>query len=340
MKTRIAVLTDGSAEASALWRWLGTRGIESILVELPRDADLAREAEARLEMHTPERILILSRTAGSETATLDAVSGWLGGLDPISIRTRGANVIEERRTRGEPGADAVDRLLRALSPGTRRIAPRGRVGRPRGVFPYRGAGFDVCVTLLLNQDDRWTERRMAAETGHVASGVHRIFVELEQRGFLRRVRGAATVRNPLGLRDELSEAWALRVGAPRQKAIPFRLTNRELVENCVFDLARRTHLRCLLAGPHGVAGPERFVGGPVTMYFDRDPTAELEANGIERANRTGDLVAWIADEEGIYLHPREIGGYPATNRVVTYLDLVAAGTDRARLAADAVWAEK
>lgn len=94
-----------------------------------------------------------------------------------------------------------------------------------------------------------------------------------------------------------------------------------------------------LAGPSAVAGSARPVVGPVVMYADA-PDALFASAGFKRVVRAGaaDLVVWPPTERAVLLWPRTNEYGQATNRVVTYLDLLLGGA-REQSAAEAVWRE-
>ena len=90
-----------------------------------------------------------------------------------------------------------------------------------------------------------------------------------------------------------------------------------------------------------MGGPTGFASGPLTVYGSGDVDAatgrlDIVASPLE----TADLVILEPIEDGVFFEPRTLDGRPATNRVVTYLDLSAVRSSRYRAARDAVWADE
>jgi hypothetical protein len=332
----VVLVSDASPEADALSGWLAARLPGAVQVTAVSAADVARVVTAR--RGRPERVVTLRGVAGdlSGDRALGAAEAWLAHLGPFERRVAGPALIDARVAEGAPGAGDVLALLNALSRGRPRPPRSGRRGRPPGTDPFRGAGFDACVALLLEPRRAWTERDLAAATGRSPYGVHRVLVELDARGYLARARGATTVRDPILLRDDLGAAWAARCAEERE-AVVYTAPRAAKALDDAFAAAGRAGLRLLLAGP---SATEKLVGRCAVVYGDRGVGGALEAAGFLPVRRTaGELALWTPLEESVFSAPRVVGGRPATNRVVTWLDLVATGTDRHREAAEHLWSE-
>ncbi|MEK6608603.1 MAG: hypothetical protein AABZ30_13160 [Myxococcota bacterium] len=339
MKPRVAFITDGSASAKALADWLRQR-LPAILIEGRNATDVRALVSARRMERPRERVVSLALAdAGADIAGGDAlgcVASWLADLSPIERRARGAEIIESHRRSGAHEPGALERLLGDLSVVPR--LPRSKRGRPPGANPFRGVGFDVCVALLLAPDRRWTERDLALETEHAPSAIHRVLRELGRRGYLLRVRGASRPRDAELLRDDLLPAWRARIGVPRAGR-GFSLPAGTTVEKAL-SAARKLGF-CVLAGPSAVEGPEATVGGPTMVYVDQPALAAIVGLGAsEVAGTMAHLVVWDSPESGVFRWPRTVRALPATNRVVTFLDLASTGVDRAFTAAESVWTER
>jgi len=338
----VVILTEDSSTL-ALGRWLLAQGVAGTLREYaPREiqAETARIKSSRRR----SRLLVLSRSGASAgdidaTPAVDAATTWVDALPEFRRRLDGASTIERMRLAEAVGFQALESLVHHLSPSRPRTLRRARAGRPRASDPFQGVGFDVAVALLLEPDRGWTERDLAAEVGHAPATVHRVLAELGRRGYLLRSRGATRPMDALLLRDDLVAAWRGRIGVPRE-ALHFLWNAKGSMEDAFFRATRKAGSARLLAGMHAVRGPERLVGEPLTVYCDVDPSTTLGAAGFEPAAGRGDLMVWLAPETGVFRRPRMVGEHLATNRVVTYLDLLLADTDRHRAAARAVWEEE
>jgi hypothetical protein len=337
----LAFVTDGSAAAAALAKWLGGSGM--LRIEARSGADVARIVAARSAAGMTERTVAVSDRAVpdadfSADAALAIVRGWLADLPPIEIRTRGDQHIRARLQEERPGAEALVELRTALGPSARGTLPAKGRGRPVGSDPFRGAGFDVCVALLLDCGKALTERELARTLGRSPYGVHRVLVELERRRFVERARAGTRVREPLLLRDALAEAWQERVQPPRA-ARGFLARRPARVRADLLHALARSGERGLLAGPSAVIGPAASATRQTFVYWDGDD-ALLARVELEPTRAAGpDVVIWPILERGIAYAPRRLGSALATNRVVAFLDLAALGTDRDRRAAEAVWSE-
>lgn len=334
----VVILTEDAATL-ALGRWLVAQGVSATLLEFPA-REIASEA-ARIKAGRRSRLVVLSRRGAAAghvdaTSAVETAASWVDALPEFRRRIDGVDAIEKRRLEEARGFEAVESLVHHLSPSRPRSLPRSRPGRPRASDPFRGVGFDVVIEMLLDPKRNWAEREIAAEVGHAPATVHRVLAELARRGYLARTRGASRPIEASLLRDDLAAAWRGRIGAPRS-ALHFLFGGKGAIERAFFRSMRAAGLDPLLAGMHAVRGPERLVGEPLTVYCESDPADTLRPEGFERAAARGDLVVWLAEEPGVFRKPRRIGSHSATNRVVTYLDLFVADTDRHRLAAQAVW---
>lgn len=345
MRRNLTLVTDGSPAAAALAAWLANEVPGVLIATGSSPRDVGRLVERRRSTGRSERIATLAPVDVpdadiSGVEALAAARRWLDDLGPFEQRVHGPKRIAAAIADGAPGSGAVLGLLRALARGRPPPAPPPRRrGRPRGDDPFRGAGFDVCVALLLAPDEAWSERALAAAADRSPYAVHRALVALDERGYLERQRGATRVRDPRVLRDDLAMAWSRR--APEERAaIRFLAPRPAHVAEDLFEAAGAIGARALLAGASATTGPAGLSGGLLTVYGDADLPSLLEAAGFERVERVvGDVTVWTAPEEGVFASPRRIRGLPATNRVVTFLDLSAAGGDRYLAAAAAVWSE-
>jgi hypothetical protein len=335
----VVLVSEGTPAADALAGWLSARLPGARQVTAVGAADVARVVASRRGLS--ERVVTLGGEGGdlSGRDALRAVETWLAHLGPFERRVAGPACIDARIAEGAADAGDVLALLNTLSRGRPRLPATGRRGRPAGSDPFRGAGFDACVALLLEPDRAWTERDLAAATGRSAYGVHRVLVELEKRGYLDRTRGATSVRDTRLLRDDLAAAWAARLANGRE-AVVYAAPRRTDVAATVAAAARAAGCRALLAGPSATQAAIALAGRTTVMYADAGVHDSLRAVGFEPVRRlAGDLVIWAAPEEAVFSAPRTIGSLPATNRVVTYLDLASADVDRYGEAAEAVWSE-
>jgi hypothetical protein len=334
------MVTDGSPEAMATARWLERHGVKAAIVEARGAADVGRVVDAKRNERPKRRVVSLSQApAGADVSASDALAlirSWTADLAPIRVRTAGADVIEARRRDAPVSAAPLDALLATLSPVPVEGLARGRRGRPRGTNPFRGVGFDTCVALLLEPERRWTERDLAEATGRSRSSIHTVLGELARRGYLLRTRGASRARDPVLLRDDLLSAWRAAVGVPRP-ATSYVIGGGVSLPR-LLDTASRGGGVCLLAGPSAVTGPDAPLDDAVTIYCNDVAREVLGRAGIDRIERgRGDLIVWEAPERGVFSSPALVRGRPATNRVVTFLDLALSGDERLRGAAQALW---
>ena len=63
----------------------------------------------------------------------------------------------------------------------------------------------------------------------------------------------------------------------------------------------------------------------------------LSADFEEAAPGLGEIIVWPAAESGVFQRPTEVRGLPATNPIVTYLDLAVTDSPRMREAAQTLW---
>lgn len=351
MKRALVLVADGTPESSALARWIAgqTSSAEHLIAIDARDA--ARLVARRKAAHRSERVVSLVCPAPPESdidggAALTAVREWLRDLGPFERRTEGPARIAEALERDREGASDVLRLARLLadpkgttSRASRRVerpTPRKR-GRPAGSSDvFKGVGFDVCVAMLLEPARGWSERDLADRIGRSPQGVHRVLRELDARAYVRRSPGGTSLRDAELLRDDLASAWRSRFGESRAAA-RFVAPDLGRIWDDVSRVTSRSGADILLAGASAVSGPERPIGGPLFVYADVDDAAFRRAR-FKRVNRVGlaDLIVWTPAENSVLLAPRSLDGRPATNRVVTYLDLMLGG-DRDRRAAETIW---
>jgi len=331
----VTIVTDGSATAAALREWLAVPGVT--FIEALNPNDVAVIVGARRAAKLSERLVTVSQLPGgadvSASEALEVAERWLADLTPIDRRRRGAEVIDKKMADGSEGADALQALASLLVPRRARVA-RGR-GRPNGSDPFRGLGLEVVVSLLLHTSTPFTERALAARIGRSQFGVHRVLAELERRGYLYRSRQGSLPRDPLILRDDLVAAWRGRV-TPSREASAYQSRDRRSALNELASAAKRHGRDLRLAGPSAVTGPEASADGPLVVYLEGAPDPVMETIGFPRL-RSGDVVVWPIVESAVLLEPRTIEDVAATNRVITYADLVMIGSDRSTEAALAVW---
>lgn len=332
--SRLTIVTDGSPFAAALARWLDAP--DATLIEARDRGDVATVIEARRRARIVERVVTLAPPpSGGDVAgdqALAVATEWLAGRSPIDVRSTGARVIGEQVDANATGADVVQALASATVGRAARVARRGR---PAGANPFRGASLEVAVALLLDPEREHTERALAAQIGRSPYAVHRAFSELSRRGYLARGRAGSRVRDPIVLRDDVVVAWRGRVSVTREAAA-FLSKDRRSAAADLARAARKLHREVRLAGPSAVTGPTAPAGGPLVMYLEGDPVEVMKAAGFH-ATTAGDVVVWPIVEAAILLAPREIRGIPATNRVITYADLMVVPNDRAADAAGEVW---
>jgi hypothetical protein len=334
------IVTDGEAVSVALARWLARHGGGTI-IEARGASDLPVVLDARRRAEPNSRLTVIAdrKMGGTDASEAKRIAaGWLENLSPIETRTDGADVLERHVHADEPGSEPLRNLLLSSVPvpPTRPKVHGRRRGRPPGLNPFHGSGFEVCSLLLLETTKEWTARAVAAQVERAPSLVQRAFGELERRGLLEQLRRGVRLTNPLLLRDELLQAWTARVGTPRREAQAYIVAKRGDLQRRVLEAAQRAGARCILAGPSAVEGPAALIGDPLTVYCDAE--AGFLGAGFERASGLGgDLVVWTPPERMVFLRPRTLGKHQATNRLVTFLDLAASGSERHRAAAEAVW---
>ena len=339
--SRVTMVTDGSAVASSLATWLethlngGTTRIEA------RDAlDVHHIVAARRDARVPERIIALSSTPAGAAVDIDGSEAlsvareWLAPLSPIDARSRGASVIRERIATGANGAESLVELAALIG---RPAATGSRRGRPRGSDPFRGVSLELIVTLLLAPDAGRTERDLATAIDRSPFGVHRALEQLTKSGYLTRDKNGTRVRDVELLRDDLVSAWRSRVTLDRA-AVSFLAPNRKRAATDVARAARAKGCEVRLAGPSAVVGPNASVGDATVFYLDGAAAEILEPAGF-RGSAAGDVVIWPVPERAVLLAPRQIDALQATNRVITYADLMMMPTDRQTAAATSVWSE-
>ena len=342
MTLRCTLVTDGTPTAIAIWRWVEKHAGPQRTVAARGPADVSTVVSSRRSHRTAERTIVLagSSTDVTVSAAYALAAEVLLHTLPIEARIRGAEILDTHRLNDDALADALDRLLNLVQPRPMLRPERVRAGRPPGSNPFRGAGFDICVALLLQVDRRWTERDLAAAALRSPSQVHKVLRDLGRRGYVASTKTGHTIRDPLVLRDELAAAWRGRVGLPR--AGLFALVKGKTKLRSMFRIAMRANRRCSLAGASATTGGAGLVGGTPTLYLELDDSNTLPAlEGIEQGGKgVSDVIIWAPPEPGVFVAPRSLGGgLEATNRVVTYLDLLTMGTDRGRFAAEALWEE-
>src|SRR5690606_24940236 len=103
LAAKITAITDGSAPAMAVARWLKERGARATVLEARSPEDVVRIIRARQMNRTAERLVALSEIA--DGADLDGgpalrvAIGWLSHLPPIE--QRGATLLLETQRRAE-----------------------------------------------------------------------------------------------------------------------------------------------------------------------------------------------------------------------------------------------
>jgi hypothetical protein len=340
MTAPVVAITDGGAPAVAVVHWLRQHGLRAELIEAQSSEDAARLAAARQQHRPRPRVIALFeppvQAALDGSAALAVASNWLQELPAIEQRG-GAGVIEERRLQQAAGHATLTRLLK-LATVSGPAVPKATRGRPRGVDPFRGVGFDSIVAMLLEPKRRWTERELADVVGRSPSSVNRVLRELHQRGYVDRSRGATRVADDEMLRDDVLATWRGRVAdrAVHVLATPRRRAPREIVG----DLQAAGE-RCLLAGASASDAAEGLVEAAVTIYGSEQALAALRRAGCrDSVPGLGNLIVWTAPERAVFSQPRLVVGVEATNRVVTYLDLATGTGSRAQAAALAAWSEQ
>jgi hypothetical protein len=337
----VTIVTDGSAVAASLATWLETHvSGRSTRVEARDALDVGRVVAARRDARVPERIVALSSDRADAGVDIDGseafavAKGWLLLLPPIDARSRGAAIIRERIATGARGADALIELA-SLVGGP--AATGSRRGRPRGSDPFRGVSLELIVTLLLAPGTGRTERELATAIDRSPFGVHRALEQLMKSGYVTRDKNGALARDADLLRDDLVAAWRARVTLDRA-AVAFLAPNRKRAAADVARAARAQGREVRLAGPSAVVGPNASVGDATVFYLD-GAAAEILVPAGFRETSVGDVVIWPVPERAVLLAPRPIGSLQATNRVITYADLMMMPTDRQTAAAASVWDE-
>lgn len=345
MSAAVAFFTDGSAAALVLARWLAGKLASGEIREARSDDDLKRVVAARRAAHLSERLVVLSECEAAASRVINgsaatrAVSAWLSNLQPIDARTYGHARIDEQLRAGATGAAEVEDLARrVLLPERARTTPRtGRRGRPPGANPFGGVGFDVCVALLERPGPTWSERELATRASRDPAAVHRVLVELGRRGYIARGSKGTRLAEPELLRDDLLAAWRGRVGVPRAAAaLAARGGRRDALKQSL-RLATRAGKRWVLAGASALGNEESRMTGAPTVYLENDWADVLSADFEEAAPGLGEIVVWPAAESGVFQRPTEVRGLPATNPIVTYLDLAVTDSPRMRESAQALW---
>jgi hypothetical protein len=80
-----------------------------------------------------------------------------------------------------------------------------------------------------------------------------------------------------------------------------------------------------------------LVGAPLVAHPVAEGAAQVVRRAVPDAGTAADVVIWTPPERMVYLRPRTVGGHQATNRLVTFLDFAASGSNRHKAAAEAVW---
>lgn len=341
MKRTLTIIEDGTAVAAALATWLERKVGGAHRVTALDPADVEHVVAARQGIS--ERVVTLTRFR-IEGATLDGsaamrrVTDWLADCDPFAARVVGPQRIEEHVRRGAQGVGPLVELARlasaeAIPSPKKHRRPRGR---PRGSRKhFVGVELDVCIAMLVEPTRGWSERDLAGATGRSAYGVHRALKALEARGYLHRARGATTPQDAVVLRDDLARAWSRE--AKSRAAQWFVAPRRRSTVADAWSAAEAHGVQLILAG---AAATDELTAGTTVVYADGDAEAALRAEQfVPSAVGRGQLVVWSTPTPMVFYAPRELGGRAATNRVVTYLDLVAGGTERHVAAAEALWAE-
>jgi hypothetical protein len=332
-------ITDGSATAAALVEFLGA-SVDRV-IEARNSDDIRTVVEARLNARHREKIVTLTALGDCgdvpSAEAFNVVGDWLAELSPIEQRIEGARLIARKLAQDADGSAAVLALANHLATRMVRLA-RSRPGRPPGSDPFRGLGLEVVVSMLLGGTSPRTEREIASVLGRSHTGVHRVLVELQQRGYLVRGRDGSRIRDEIVLRDDLVGAWRGRVSVARE-AVSYAARDPRGLAQRLATAAQRNRRAWRLAGQSAVAGPEGLAGGPLVIYLEGPPEPVMDAAGLV-SSRAGDVVVWPVVETAILLEPRTVAGLPATNRVITYADLALVGSSRALGAAQAVWGER
>lgn len=334
MAAPLVAITDGTAPARAISRWLVHRGVELQVIEARSSTDAARLIAIRRRAGENERLLAL--TAGDADVDIDGAgavalaAAWLSELTPIEQRSAVAE-IDTRFLAGSDESEPLAQLLRAAKVDLRNKTTKP--GRPRGSDPFKGVGFDVIVAMLVWPNRRWTERELSVEIDRSRSAVHRVLRELTRRGYMLRSPGSTGPRKPEVLRDDLVASWRARAASRAIESLATPRPAGELVREL-----QRLGVSCLAAGP-SAAGPDGPLERALTVYADDEARAAMIEVGCEKAAPgLGDLIVWAPAERAVFYAPRSTADLAATNRVVTFIDL-AVGSSRHRRAAQSVWEE-
>lgn len=341
MRSTLTIVEDGTAVAAALATWLERRAGRARRVTALGPADVDRVVAAREGLS--ERILALTghRVAGAAldgSAAFCAAAGWLDELDPFAVRSVGADRIEARVARADEDARTLLELARRASAET---LPAPKVPhRPRGRPPgstkhFAGVELDVCIAMLVEPARGWSERELARATGRSPYGVHRALAALDQRGYLTRTRGQTALSDAEVLRDDVSRTWTRE--ARDRAATWFVAPRARSVAADAWAAVEPKGARLILAG---ASATDALTSGPTLVYADGEIDGALREAGFVRSGPgRGQLVVWPPPTPMVFYAPRELDGRAATNRAVTYLDLVASEIDRYAAAAEALWAE-
>lgn len=341
MKPASATLvSDGSPESAALATWLRSKVEGLRLVQTGGPDDVGRVVDAFRANERTTRLVAISTAAVSSDVdahrALEAVRRWLRDVAPIDARARGPRSIDDALDASVEGADDVRALARRLSPSKPKDLPVPKKrGRPKGQRdPFRGVGFEVCFALLRHPDRVFTERGLSELTGRSQFGVHRVLLELDERGFLRRGESGSELASRVALRDALAEGWRARVGISRRGqyfAAPPG-AGRDAHERALDALRTRGIEPVLAAGSAAALGNGvSIVDAGLTVYGPDDAADALQSAGFRHTRSANSaVVVWPVVEPSVLTHPRIVDGRAATHPIITYLDLLASSDERER----------
>lgn len=339
MAAPLTALSDGSAAAIAIVRWLRSHDVHAKLFEGRSPGDVGRLVRARSGQRSNERLVVLTPSTddieididGSEA--LRVASRWLKGLAPIERRAA-TDRIESQRLAHAEGYEAFNELLRLCKAGDLRIE-RGKRGRPKGTNPFAGVGADVLIAMLVTSEHSWSERELASAVDRSPSAVHKVLVELRKRGYLQRRRGETRLVKPLVLRDDLLAAWRGKVSD--RVGIVLSCPRRQGPRDLIQQLQKEGH-RIVLSGVSALAMPDAPIESIVSVYAEASAQDALVRLGCEPSSAgMGNLAVWEPVERGVFYMPNAVEGVQASNRVVTYLDVATGKSARHQRAAEVYW---
>ncbi|HEU5104544.1 MAG TPA: helix-turn-helix domain-containing protein [Solirubrobacterales bacterium] len=200
----------------------------------------------------------------------------------------------------------------------RKPAARHR-GRPISAFAPRSSR--VARVLLIESEQRWTQKELVLLTGLAQPTVSRTLTRLRDIGLVRQDEDRKyVVTSPRDLLDTWSEEYEYR----RHEIIPIHLTGAGIgLARQVVNELRRANLRCALTGMPAAWLYDRFSQFRLGSCYIDGPAMEavrvLDAR-VDEEGANFHLVSPV--DPGVFFGSEDVEDLPCVHPLQAYLDLV------------------